>query len=140
MALILFDGICNLCNSGVNFVIDRDKKGKYKFASLQSKEAQEILSKHGVQTPKMDSFILIKQNKVYRKSSAILEISKDMGSFWPILYVFKIVPTFFRNWIYNFVAAHRYQWFGKRDQCRIPTEELQNRFLKSLNVGPETKT
>ena len=140
MALILFDGVCNLCNSSVNFVIDRDKKEKFKFASLQSKEAQEILGKYEVQTGEIDSIILIKQNKVYYKSSAILEISKDMGSFWSMLYVFKIVPTFIRNWIYDSVAAHRYQWFGKRDQCRIPTEDLKNRFLKGSNVVSETKT
>lgn len=133
--IIFFDGVCNLCNSSVNFVIDRDNKKRYSFASLQSGFAQEVLLPLGVDGTELESIVLVKGHKVYRKSSAALEIARHLSGPWPLLYSFKIIPPFFRDLVYDFIARNRYSWFGKQDSCRIPTPDIRERFLDSAYVS-----
>jgi predicted DCC family thiol-disulfide oxidoreductase YuxK len=127
---ILFDGVCNLCNGAVQFVINRDRPGKFRFASLQSTVGKSYLQKFNLK-PDVYSIILIKDNRVLDKSSAVLEIARDLSGLWPALSVFKIVPKVFRDAVYDFIAKRRYKWFGKKDECMIPTPELKARFLES---------
>lgn len=126
---ILFDGVCNFCNASINFIIDRDSKGIFKFAALQSQVGQELLNKFGLKTSNFDSIVAIDGDNVYQKSDAALEIARKMDGIWKIFYVFKIIPNFLRNPIYDLVAKNRYRIFGRTDACRIPTPALKARFL-----------
>ena len=126
---VLFDGVCNFCNASINFVIDRDKKGIFKFAALQSDIGQEILKKYGLKQTNFDSIILEKEGKIYQKSDAALEIVRNMDGLWKVFYIFKIIPSFLRNPVYNLIAKNRYRIFGRTDACRIPTPKLKARFL-----------
>ncbi len=123
--VIFFDGVCNLCNSSIQFVIRQDKKRVFRFAPLQSKVASVLLKNHDV----VDSVILLKGEKVFIKSDAAFEIIKEFHFFWKLLLIFKIFPKFIRNSVYDFIAKNRYKWFGKRNDCMIPTEELKSLFL-----------
>jgi len=128
--IILFDGVCNLCNGSVNFVLDRDKKKKFKFGALQSDIGKELLRKYNVQhSVNYDSVVLIKNNKVYKKSSAALEVAKHLGGIWPALYVFKIIPSFIRDFIYDLISKNRYRIFGRTETCRLPEPGIKERFL-----------
>lgn len=126
---VLFDGVCNFCNASINFVIDRDSKGIFKFAALQSEIGQEILKKYSLKQNDFDSIILEKEGKIYQKSDAALEIVRNLDGLWKIFYIFKIIPSFLRNPIYDLIAKNRYRIFGRTDACRIPTPELKARFL-----------
>lgn len=128
-AVILFDGVCNLCNGSVQFIIKRDVNSQFQFAALQSAYGQGQLNKLNIPANALQSIVLIKKDKYYQRSNAVLEISRMLGGFWSVLYVFKIIPTFFRDWIYNVIANNRYRWFGKQNQCMIPTPALKTRFL-----------
>lgn len=130
-AVIFFDGVCNLCNSSVNFVIDHDTKGSFHFASLQSDYAQAILARYGVNPEKLDSIVLVQSGTLYQKSDAALEIARHLSGGWSWLYGFKIVPRFIRNHVYDWIAINRYRWFGRTDACRVPTSELRQRFIDS---------
>jgi predicted DCC family thiol-disulfide oxidoreductase YuxK len=127
--LILFDGVCNLCNAAVQFVITHDPKSKFSFCSLQSAQGKAILEQHGLAESYLDSFVYIAHDKVYVRSAAALHVAREMGGFWSLLYGFMIVPTFIRDWFYDLVAKYRYKLFGRRDSCVIPTPELKSRFL-----------
>lgn len=127
--IVLFDGVCNLCNSSVNFVIKRDKKNIFKFAPLQSEIGRELTSKFSIDTSKVDSIILIDGEKHYEKSSAALYIAKNLSGAYPLLFGFMIMPKFIRNAVYDYIARNRYKWFGKKDSCMIPTKELKSKFL-----------
>jgi predicted DCC family thiol-disulfide oxidoreductase YuxK len=127
--IILFDGICNFCHASINFIIDRDKKSIFKFAALQSEIGQEILKKYTLKQTAFDSIILIKDNQVLQKSDAALEIARNLDGFWKFFYVFKIIPPFFRNLIYDLIAKNRYRIFGRTAACRLPTPALKARFL-----------
>ena len=127
--IILFDGVCNLCNGTVNFVIDHDPKGTFKFSALQSDIGKNYIEKFAIDTAKTDSIILIEKDQAYIKSTAALRIAKKLSGAYPLLYGFIIIPTFIRNMVYNWIAKNRYKWFGKSDACRIPTPELTERFL-----------
>ena len=127
--IILFDGICNFCNSSINFVIDHDPEKHFKFVPLQSEIGQNILIKFHKNTKDFNSVILLKDNQLYEKSDAALEITKHLSGFWKYLSVFRILPTFFLNFFYDIVAKNRYRIFGKSDSCRMPTAELKERFL-----------
>src|SRR5690606_21875818 len=112
--VILFDGVCNLCNSAVDFTIQRDKKGRFKFASLQSDSAKELLESTGISVEnaeKLDTILLLKDNILYEKSSAALRIAKQLNGLWPVMYGFIIIPPFIRDFIYDFIAKNRYKWF-----------------------------
>jgi predicted DCC family thiol-disulfide oxidoreductase YuxK len=126
--IVLFDGVCNLCSSSVRFIISHNSKKNIKFASLQSAFGQSQLQKY--QLPiEVRTIVLIKGEQYFTKSSAVLEICKELNRLYPLLTFFKIIPLPLRDWIYNFVARRRYQWFGKKDQCWLPTLELQSRFI-----------
>ena len=127
--IILFDGVCNLCNSSVTFAIKRDKNDIFRFAALQSEIGMQLISKFKIDTSQTDSIILIEGNKYYEKSSAALHIAKHLSGGWPLLYGFIILPKFIRNAVYDFIAKNRYKWFGKKESCMIPTPELQAKFL-----------
>jgi predicted DCC family thiol-disulfide oxidoreductase YuxK len=128
--IVLFDGVCNFCNASVRFIIKRDKKDLFRFASLESKLGQKLTSERGINTSDIDSIILIDPgNAYYIKSSAALEISKDLSGLYPALSVFLFLPESFRNLIYDFIARNRYQWFGKSETCPMPSPEEQSKFL-----------
>lgn len=127
--IVLFDGVCNLCNSSVQFIIKNDKKARFRFAPLQSTTGTKLMQSFQI-PQKFDSFILIEDNKVYQKSTAALRVAKKLDGAWPLLYGFIIVPAFIRNAVYDFVGRNRYKWFGERNECMMPTPDLQNRFLK----------
>lgn len=128
--VILFDGVCNLCNSSVLYVIKHDKQSKFMFTALQSEAGQAIIKQYNIDTNKLDSILLYQPNKgILYKSSAALKIGSQLGFPRYLISVFYIVPTFIRNWVYDFIAKNRYKWFGKKDSCMIPTPELQAKFL-----------
>jgi predicted DCC family thiol-disulfide oxidoreductase YuxK len=126
--IILFDGVCNLCSAAVQFVIKRDKKKVFRFASLQSDFARKELQRKEIGNS-VKTIVLLKGDKVYLKSNAALEISKELIGLWPLLYCFKIIPRFIRDAVYNLISQHRYQWFGKKDECWIPSSDLTSRFV-----------
>ena len=128
-SIILFDGVCNLCNGAVNFVIKRDPRNVFKFTPLQEKQGVLLLKTHAVDTQKLDSIVLIENEKVYVKSSAALRIARKMSNLWPLFFVFLIIPSFIRDGVYDFIAKNRYKWFGKKEQCMIPTQGLREKFL-----------
>ncbi|MFP5111902.1 thiol-disulfide oxidoreductase DCC family protein [Bacillaceae bacterium C204] len=126
--IILFDGVCNLCNSSVQFIIKRDTVGYFKFASLQSESGQTLIKKFGLNND-LNSFVLIENNKVYLKSSAALRVCSKLGTGWRILSIFRFLPPFFRDFLYDIVAKNRYKWFGKEESCMLPLPEWKERFL-----------
>ncbi|MDP4264850.1 MAG: thiol-disulfide oxidoreductase DCC family protein [Bacteroidota bacterium] len=128
--VVLFDGVCNLCNHSIQFIIKRDRKKKFLFASLQGKTGQEILKKFGLPDNQFNSFILADGDKVYTRSSAALHIARELKGGWKLLYGFMIVPRFIRDSVYNLVAKNRYKWFGKKEECWVPAAELKERFLE----------
>jgi predicted DCC family thiol-disulfide oxidoreductase YuxK len=127
--ILLFDGVCNLCNASVQTVIKFDREAKFRFASLQSEPGKLLLEKYNISERNLDSVILIYQGKYFSHSDAPLEICRLLGKFWQIFYIFKIIPPFIRNAIYRWIAKNRYRWFGKQESCWLPTPELKSRFL-----------
>jgi predicted DCC family thiol-disulfide oxidoreductase YuxK len=130
MNVLLFDGICNLCNGAVQFIIAHDKKSKFKFASLQSAIGQSLLHKFNLDTENLTSLVLIVGDEYFIKSTAALRILKELGGIWKLFYVLIVLPTPFRDFIYDQIAKERYKLFGKRDACIVPTAELKHRFLE----------
>ena len=128
-SIILFDGVCNLCNGAVNFVIKRDPRNVFKFTPLQEKQGVLLLKKHAVDARKLDSIVLIENGNVYIKSSAALRIARKLSGLWPLFFVLLIIPSFIRDGVYDFIAKNRYKWFGKKEQCMIPTPGLREKFL-----------
>lgn len=129
--IILFDGVCNLCDNAVQYVIKHDKKDVFRFVALQSDLGKKILNYLNVDTSKMDSIILYEPGIAYfYKSDAALEIVKDLNVFLKWSIIFKIIPSNLRNPIYDYVARNRYKWYGKKDACMIPTPELKVKFLE----------
>ncbi|XOV91405.1 MAG: thiol-disulfide oxidoreductase DCC family protein [Bacteroidota bacterium] len=126
--VILFDGVCNLCNASVNFIIKRDPGAKFRFASLQSELGARLTDS---ESSNLDTLILVKDKHLYRESGAALRIARELKGGWKLLYLFMIIPAFIRDGVYRWVARNRYKWFGKRAQCMIPTPELKSRFLDS---------
>ncbi len=127
--IVLFDGVCNFCNSSINTIIKLDKKKYFRFAPLQSEVGQWLMNKHGLDPAKFDSVILVDDNKAYYYSGAILHIARKMGGIYSLAYVFMIIPPFIRNGIYKWIAKNRYKWFGKKDACMIPTPDIRSRFV-----------
>ena len=128
-ALILFDGVCNLCNGAVNFIIDRDPDGVFRFAPLQSDVAQEHLAGTPAAGTTLDTIVLVEDGTPYVRSTAALRIARRLTAPWPLLALFLAVPRPLRDAVYNWIARNRYDWFGRRDQCRLPTPDLKERFL-----------
>jgi predicted DCC family thiol-disulfide oxidoreductase YuxK len=128
--IILFDGVCNLCNGAVLFIIKRDRDDVFRFVSLQSELGKDIIRYIGVDVSKIDSIVWYKPGEAYYyKSDAALMIVNHFGGIWSLLNVLKIIPTFLRNLLYDFIAKNRYNWFGKKESCMVPTPELQQKFL-----------
>ena len=127
--IILFDGVCNFCNSAVNFVIKRNSKLNIMFAPMQTEAGQKLLQQYNLPLNDMASFIFIDNGKVYRQSTGALKVCRYLRGLWPLCYGLIIVPKFIRDAIYNRVAKNRYKWFGVRQQCMIPTPEVKARFL-----------
>jgi predicted DCC family thiol-disulfide oxidoreductase YuxK len=127
--VILFDGVCNFCNAGINFIIKQDKKKLFRFAALQSDAGQKILEKYNLPKEAFASFVLIDEGRVYQKSSAGLRVYGKLPWYWKWTQTFWITPPFVRNAVYDFIAKNRYKWFGKKEQCMIPTPEVRSRFL-----------
>jgi predicted DCC family thiol-disulfide oxidoreductase YuxK len=127
--IVFFDGVCNLCDGAVQFFLKRDKKKKFLFGSLQGKTGQEYLRKYHLPSDKYHSFMLIEGNILYTRSTAALRMMKHLGRGWQLLYLFIYLPQPIRDGVYNLIAANRYKWFGKKDQCRLPTPDEKERFL-----------
>jgi predicted DCC family thiol-disulfide oxidoreductase YuxK len=127
--LLLFDGVCNICNHIVVFIIQRDPKATFRFASLQSEIGKRMLQQHELPPSDMNTVILINGNRLYTKSTAALHVFKRLGRLWSILYIFIVIPKPIRDVIYDWVARNRYKWFGKKEQCMLPTPEIKERFL-----------
>lgn len=128
-AVVLFDGVCNLCNASVNFVIDRDPAGYFRFGALQSEEAAPLLRRAGLAPDHLGSIVLVEGGQVYTRSTAALRIARRLSGAWPLLAVFLAVPRPIRDAVYDVIARYRYRWFGREEACRIPTPELRARFL-----------
>ena len=127
--VILFDGVCNFCSAMTNFIIRQDKKKRFLFAALQSKSGQQLLDQYKNNWRKSDSFVLIDNNKAYLKSDAGLRLYNKLPWYWKWTQLFWVFPRFFRDAVYNFIANNRYKWFGKKEECMVPTPELRERFL-----------
>ena len=127
--IILFDGVCNLCNGFVQFILKRDAKDVFRFGSLQSEKAQNLLKHKAPKALDLSTVVLIDGDKVATESDAVLLIAKKLGGVWSLCYVFIILPKFLRDAVYRFVAKHRYHIFGQRDSCMIPTPEIQKKFI-----------
>jgi predicted DCC family thiol-disulfide oxidoreductase YuxK len=127
--IVLFDGVCNLCSGSVQFILKRDKNNLFQFASLQSKPGQEYLKKFNLPADTFNSFVLVEGDNIYTRSTAALRIAKNLKG-WKWLYAFRIVPKFIRDAVYNLIAKNRYRWFGKKNECWIPTPDLRARFLE----------
>ncbi len=127
--IIFFDGVCNLCNSSIQFVIKRDVRENFVFSSLQSRNAQKYLPNDLSSEENLKSIVLKAGDKTFVKSSAVLTIARELPGLWPLLYVFILIPRFIRDWVYDIIAKNRYKWFGKKDQCMIPSPELKRRFI-----------
>jgi predicted DCC family thiol-disulfide oxidoreductase YuxK len=127
--IVLFDGVCNLCSSSVHFIIKHDKKNQFLFGSLQGNTGQAYLKKFNLRADQFNSFMLIENETLYTKSAAALRMLKYLGGGWQLFYAFMVVPAFIRDGIYNWIAKNRYQWFGKKDACWLPTPTLKAKFL-----------
>ncbi|RSK29222.1 thiol-disulfide oxidoreductase DCC family protein [Bacillus sp. HMF5848] len=127
--IILFDGVCNLCEGIVQFIIRHDKKAVFRFASLQSNIGRSLLKKHNLPVDDLDSFVLIVNNQAYIKSTAALKLALWLGGGWRLAYVGIMLPSVIRNRMYDFVARNRYKWFGRKQACMMPTPEIKLRFL-----------
>jgi predicted DCC family thiol-disulfide oxidoreductase YuxK len=127
--ILLFDGVCNLCNWTVQFVIRNDPEGRFRFAPLQSEVGEALVEYCGVETERLESFVMIDADEVYVKSDAGLHVLKELGLPWSLAYPLIVFPRFVRNVVYDLVATYRYRVFGRKDQCMIPDEDVSNRFL-----------
>ncbi|WP_458119724.1 thiol-disulfide oxidoreductase DCC family protein [Paenibacillus sp. Z6-24] len=128
--IVLVDGVCHFCQGATKFIIKRDPKGIFHFASIQSEVGQKLMQKGGLRTDTMDTFVLIEKGHFYTRSTAALRIARRLRYAWPLLYAFIVVPKVLRNSVYNLVARNRYRWFGKSDQCMLPTPEIRERFIE----------
>jgi predicted DCC family thiol-disulfide oxidoreductase YuxK len=129
-SILLFDGECNLCNGAVDFVIRRDKKRQFRFAALQSPAGARLRQSLSI-PPQVDSLVLIEDGVAYIRSSAALRVAGRLNMPWPLLWVFMLVPRVIRDAVYECIARNRYRWLGKRDTCRVATEEERSRFIET---------
>lgn len=127
--ILLFDGVCNLCNRTVQFVIKRDVKKRFRFAALQSASGQALLQELGLPVHHFNTVVLIHGDKYYVKSTAALRVLKELGGLWKICYALIVIPAPIRDLVYDMVAKTRYRVFGRRDECMVPTPEIKERFI-----------
>jgi predicted DCC family thiol-disulfide oxidoreductase YuxK len=130
-AIILFDGVCNLCERSVQTVLQHDRNGYFHFASLQSEAGKQLLQQFGLPENELKSFVLIEDGKAYTRSTAALRVAGKLSGAWKLLYPFIVLPAFVRNPVYDLIAANRYRWFGKKEACWLPRPEWKERFLES---------
>ena len=127
--VILFDGVCNFCDATVNLIIRHDKQKVFRFAPLQSRAGQKLLSEYNLSTTDFDSFVLIMDGKAYKKTNAALRIYPKLGGRWHLMKLFWIIPRFLRDAGYSLIAKNRYRWFGKKEACMMPSPDVKSRFL-----------
>lgn len=127
--LLFFDGVCNLCNGLVRFIIGHDRHKRFRFASLQSGIGQRFLDVHGLASQNLDSLVYWRKGRVLTRSTAALNVARDLSGAWPVAFAFIVVPRFIRDAVYDLIARKRYRWFGKQDSCMVPTAQLKERFL-----------
>ncbi|MBH0183152.1 MAG: thiol-disulfide oxidoreductase DCC family protein [Nitrospira sp.] len=127
--VIVFDGICNWCNAWVTFTIDHDPREKFKFGTLQSEPAQQILKELHLPAEDFATFLLLEQGRAYTKSAAALRVVKQLSGFWPLFYLGIVIPPPLRDALYDYIARHRYEWMGKSNTCRVPTPAERGRFV-----------
>ncbi len=127
--IVLFDGVCNFCDASVNWIIARDQRGTFRFAALQSPAGEQLQRTFGLDPNELDTLALVEGARVYRKSGAALRVLRRLRWPWPILFGLIAVPPFIRDFVYDFFARRRYRWFGRKDQCMVPSPELRDRFL-----------
>ncbi len=128
--IILFDGVCNLCNGAVDFIIKHDQKDQFKLAALQDEVGKTLLKRHFISSTYIDSIILITKKGLLYKSDAALSIASKLGGLWQVFIIFRILPKSIRDYLYDWIAKNRYQWFGKENTCRLPTPAESAKFLK----------
>jgi len=128
--IVLFDGVCNLCNGFVQFLIPRDSEGRLRYASLQSEFGQQIRDHAGLSTDDLESVILVDDGLVYTKSDAVIRIGEQLGGIFRVASLGQLVPRRLRDWLYDFVAANRYDWFGQKEQCMLPDDDVSDRFIQ----------
>ena len=128
-AVVLFDGVCNFCNATINFIIEHDRTGYFKFAPLQSETGERLMAEHGIDRIETDSIILVESGKAFTHSDAALRIARRLDGIWSWVYAFRVVPRFIRDAAYKIFARHRYRLFGRQDACMMPTPEIRARFL-----------
>lgn len=127
--LILFDGVCNFCNSSVNFIIKNDKTDHFRFLPLQSERGKKIVAEYNLDPKNLQTVILLEQGRIYTRSTAALRIARKLSGGWKLMYGFVIVPSVVRDFFYNIISRNRYKWWGQRDSCMIPTPEVKRKFL-----------
>ena len=135
-AIVLFDGECNLCNASVNFIIARDGRKRFRFASLQSAVGRRLLEQHGLSGERQDTVVLIEGDRAFARSTAALRIARRLRWPWPFLFALIAVPWFVRDFFYAWIARNRYRWFGRSPSCRLPSAELRDRFLDESEPLP----
>jgi predicted DCC family thiol-disulfide oxidoreductase YuxK len=128
-AIIIFDGECNLCERAVQFIIPRDPQKRFRFAANQSEVGQRLLEPYHFSKDQINTIILIRDERLYTKSDAVLQVTRKLSGFWPILYSFVVIPKAIRDPIYQWIARNRYKWFGKKDHCMMPSPDIKSRFL-----------
>lgn len=130
--IVIFDGVCNLCEFSVNFIYERDRTGKFTFTPSQSPLGKTLLQQQQINPDNLDTVVLVTNNKVYSRSTAALKIASELDPPWNSLQLLSLIPSSMRDRLYAFIARNRYKWFGKKDSCMIPTGEIKSRFLEQL--------
>jgi predicted DCC family thiol-disulfide oxidoreductase YuxK len=134
-SIIFFDGVCNLCNTSIDFVIQRDINDHFLVGALQEDFSKQILSKFDVREDYLDSIVLVEKGEIYYKSTAALKIARNLSGLWPALYSLILIPKFLRDPIYDWIGANRYRWFGKKNTCRLATPEEKAKFLSEETLN-----
>ncbi len=132
-SIVFFDGVCNLCNASIDFILKRDSKNRFLVGALQEDFSKKILSNYSVKQDYLDSLILIEENQIYFKSTAALRIARQLKGLWPIFYLLIGFPLWIRDPVYDWIGRNRYRWFGKKNTCRIASPDEQTKFLSREN-------
>ncbi|MFC3415684.1 thiol-disulfide oxidoreductase DCC family protein [Algoriphagus hitonicola] len=137
-SIIFFDGVCNLCNTSIDFIINRDRKDRFLVGALQDQFSKKILASYQVKADYLDSLVLLEDEKIFYKSTAALKIAKHLSGLWPALYPLIFLPTWLRDPVYDWIGKNRYRWFGKKNTCRLPSPEEEAKFLSGENSPIKT--
>jgi len=132
-SIVFFDGVCNLCNASIDFIIKRDRKNQFLVGALQEDYSKSILSRYKIKEDYLDSVVLLENGEIFYKSTAALKITRKLSGLWPVLYTLIILPTWIRDPVYDFIGKNRYRWFGKKNTCRIASPEEKAKFLSKEN-------